>query len=150
MLNERDDFYLRMAVEFAQGSFHRGWIPIAAVIADDLSIIATGVNRRVDANSMIRHAEMEALEQAGRNQVARVRGSCMYTTLSPCLMCTGAVLLFGVKRVVIADVTTHSGGIDMLRRSGVETVVQESPVAVRLMAEFTTAQPDLWAEDNGR
>ena len=74
----------------------------------------------------------------------------MYTTLAPCLMCTGAVLLFGVKRVVIADVTTHSGGIDMLRRSGVETVVQESPVAVRLMAEFTTAQPDLWAEDNGR
>ena len=113
------------------------------------TVLAIGHNRRVQLNSAIRHGETDALENAGRLPASVYRGSTMYTTLSPCDMCTGAILLYGIPRVAIGENRTFVGGEDYLRQRGVEVVNLDSEECVQLMDEFIAAHPDIWYEDIG-
>jgi len=145
-----DDEGLRRAIEQARAGRAEGGVPIgAALIADDGAILGAGHNRRVQLGSAIRHGETDALENAGRLPASSYRRSTMYTTLSPCDMCTGAILLYGIPRVVIGENRTFLGGEDLLRSRGVEVVVVDSRECVELMTEFIAAHPDLWSEDIG-
>ena len=148
-LSEADDRYLSFALELARSCLLAGNIPIASVIADGESLISVGVNQRVQEGSMIRHAEMEAIENAGRSSVPRLRGATLYSTLAPCTMCTGAILLYGIPRVVIADRRTYGGYPDLLTANEVDILYTDSPMAQGLMAEFIRKNPELWHEDNG-
>lgn len=115
----------------------------------DGQVIGAGHNRRVQLGSPIRHGETDALEQAGRQTATTYRRATMYTTLSPCDMCTGAILLYEIPRVVIGENRTFLGGEDYLRSRGVEVVVVDDPECVAMMEEFIAAHPDLWNEDIG-
>lgn len=112
-------------------------------------MIAVGRNRRVQQGSAIRHGETDALENAGRLPASVYRRATMVTTLSPCDMCTGAILLYGIPRVVIGENRTFLGGEELLRSRGVEVIVLDSAECVQLMTEFIAAHPDLWNEDIG-
>lgn len=127
-----------------------GGVPIgAALIADDGTLLGEGHNRRVQLGSAIRHGETDALENAGRLPASVYRRSTMYTTLSPCDMCTGAILLYGIPRVVIGENRTFLGGEDLLRSRGVEVLVADHQECVELMRAFIAAHPELWNEDIG-
>ncbi len=121
----------------------------AALIGDDGTVLGEGRNRRVQLRSAIRHGETDALENAGRLAASAYRRSTMYTTLSPCDMCTGAILLYGIPRVVIGENRTFIGGEELLRARGVEVVVLDSQACVDLMTEFIDAHPEVWNEDIG-
>jgi cytosine/creatinine deaminase len=145
-----DDDGLRRAIEQAQAGRAEGGVPIgAALIADDGTVLGEGHNRRVQMGSAIRHGETDALENAGRLPASVYRRSTMFTTLSPCDMCAGAILLYGIPRVVIGENRTFTGGEDLLRSRGVDVIVLDSQECVALMAEFIAAHPDLWNEDIG-
>ena len=145
-----DEAGLRRAIEQAKAGRAEGGVPIgAALIADDGTILGEGHNRRVQLGSAIRHGETDALENAGRLPASIYRRSTMYTTLSPCEMCTGAILLYGIPRVVVGENRTFVGGEELLRSRGVEVTVLDSEACVDLMAEFIDAHPDLWNEDIG-
>jgi cytosine/creatinine deaminase len=124
-------------------------VPIGAVLVADDRLLGAGHNRRVQQGSAIRHGETDALENAGRLAARVYRNATMYTTLSPCDMCTGAVLLYGIPRVVIGENRTFLGAEDLLRSRGVEVVVADDLECVALMAEFIAAHPQLWHEDIG-
>jgi cytosine/creatinine deaminase len=124
-------------------------VPIGAVLVADDRLLGAGHNRRVQQGSAIRHGETDALENAGRLAARVYRSATMYTTLSPCDMCTGAVLLYGIPRVVIGENRTFLGAEDLLRSRGVEVVVADDLECVALMAEFIAAHPQLWHEDIG-
>jgi cytosine/creatinine deaminase len=124
-------------------------VPIGAVLVADGRLLGAGHNRRVQQGSAIRHGETDALENAGRLADRVYRSATMYTTLSPCDMCTGAVLLYGIPRVVIGENRTFLGAEDLLRSRGVEVVVADDLECVALMAEFIAAHPQLWHEDIG-
>ena len=127
-----------------------GGIPIgAALVGDDRRVLGAGRNRRVQLGSPIRHGETDALEQAGRLPASLYRRSTMVTTLSPCDMCTGAILLYEIPRVVIGEHRTFLGGEAYLRSRGVEVVVLDDEECVALMREFIAANPALWNEDIG-
>ena len=127
----------------------QGGIPIGAALVANDRVLGVGHNRRLQAGSVIRHAEMDALEQAGRQPASIYRRCTMYTTLSPCAMCTGAVLLYGISRVVIGEHRTFLGEEDLLRSRGVEVVVVDDQECVDLMTAFVRDHPSIWREDIG-
>lgn len=145
-----DSRYLQLAIEQARIGAAEGGIPIgAALVADDGTILGVGHNRRVQMDSAIRHGETDALERAGRLPAPTYARSTMYTTLSPCHMCTGAILLYGIPRVVLGENRTFMGGEDLLRANGVEVINLDSDECAELMTEFIAAHPTLWNEDIG-
>ena len=124
-------------------------MPIGAVLVAGGRVLGAGHNRRVQQQSAIRHGETDALENAGRLPARVYRTATMYTTLSPCDMCTGAILLYGIPRVVVGENRTFLGAEDLLRSRGVDVVVADDLDCVALMAEFIAAHPHLWNEDIG-
>jgi cytosine deaminase len=141
---------LEQAVAAARRGLAEGGIPIgAALIGADGAVLATGYNKRVQLGSAIRHGETDALENAGRLPASVYAGSTMVTTLSPCDMCTGAILLYKIPRVVIGENRTFYGGEDLLRERGVEVVVLDDAECVDMMTAFIASQPSLWNEDIG-
>ena len=143
------DPLLDAAIAEARQGLAEGGIPIGSVLAIDGEIVGRGHNRRVQRGSAILHGEMDALENAGRLSAAFYRRSVIYTTLSPCDMCTGAILLYGIPRVVIGENRTFLGGEDLLRSRGVDVEVVDDRRCVELMSEFIARSPDLWNEDIG-
>jgi cytosine/creatinine deaminase len=144
-----DEELLAVAIEQARIGRDEGGVPIGAAILIDGKVVSAGHNRRVQLGSAIRHGETDALEGAGRLPAAMYRRATMATTLSPCDMCTGAILLYGIPRLVIGENRTFMGGEDYLRSRGVEVVVLDSRECVDLMTEFIAAHPDIWNEDIG-
>ncbi len=140
---------LNLAIEQARIGRDEGGVPIGAVLIVDGKVIGCGRNRRMQAGSAIRHGETDALEDAGRQAASVYRRATMVTTLSPCDMCTGAILLYGIPRVIIGENRTFVGGEELLRSRGVELVVVDSEECVALMREFIAAHPDVWNEDIG-
>src|SRR6202521_2012397 len=145
----RMDDFLTVAIEEAERSRDEGGIPIGAVLVHDGRIIGRGHNRRVQQGSATLHGEMDALERAGRQPASVYRASTMYTTLSPCAMCTGAMLLYGIPRVVVGENRTFMGEEDLLRSRGVAVEVVQDPRCIRLMEQFIAEHPELWNEDIG-
>ena len=145
-----DSRRLELAIAQAREGLAEGGIPIgAALVGDDGTVLGVGHNRRVQLGSAIRHGETDALERAGRLPAAVYARSTMYTTLSPCHMCTGAILLYGIPRVVLGENRTFLGAEDLLRANGVEVVNLDSAECVQLMTDFIAANPALWNEDIG-
>ena len=138
------------AIEEAETGYREGGIPIGSDLVHLGRIIGRGHNRRVQQGSAIRHGEMDALENAGRQPASVYRESIIYTTLSPCAMCTGAILLYGIPRVVVGENRTFRGEEELLRSRGVVVEVVEDPACERLLADFIRDHPDLWNEDIGR
>lgn len=143
------DSFLDAAIEEAGLGLSEGGIPIGSVLVVDGEIVGRGHNRRVQRESPILHGEMDALESAGRLSAAEYRRSVIYTTLSPCHMCSGAILLYGIPRVVIGENRTFIGPEDLLRSMGVELLVVDDERCVEMMTGFIEARPDLWNEDIG-
>jgi cytosine/creatinine deaminase len=144
----RDEF-MSAAIEEAQQGLRNGGIPIGSVLVHNGKIIGGGHNRRVQKGSVILHGEMDALENAGR-QPARVYQECtIYTTLSPCAMCSGAILLYGIPRVVIGENQTFLGEEELLKSRGVIVEVLQDETCVRMMTDFIRSNPQLWNEDIG-
>jgi len=143
------DEFMEAAVEEARKGLKEGGIPIGSVLVHRDRIIGRGHNRRVQAGSVILHGEMDALENAGRRPATVYRECTLYTTLSPCSMCTGAILLYGIPRVVIGENQTFMGEEELLRSRGVEVEVLQDPRCTELMSRFIEASPELWNEDIG-
>lgn len=150
MSDETDRRALALAVAEARQGLSEGGVPIGAVlIGPDGEVLGAGRNRRVQMGSAIRHGETDALENAGRLRANVYRSSTMVTTLSPCDMCTGSILLYDIPRVVVGENRTFLGGEDLLRSRGVEVVVLDDQECIDLMTNFITANPELWNEDIG-
>jgi cytosine deaminase len=143
-----DDF-LKAALEEARQGRTEGGIPIGSVLVHGGRIIGRGHNRRVQRGSTVLHGEMDALENAGRQPASVYRDCVIYTTLSPCSMCSGAILLYGIPRVVVGENTSFMGEEAWLRSRGVEVDVVQDPDCMALMAAFMRDHPDLWREDIG-
>ena len=143
------DPFLDAAIDEAVLGLAEGGIPIGSVLVVDGEIVGRGHNRRVQKGSPILHGEMDALENAGRLPAAEYRRSVIFTTLSPCHMCSGAILLYGIPRVVIGENRTFLGAEDLLRDHRVEVVVVDDQRCVEMMAAFIEARPGLWNEDIG-
>lgn len=148
-LTEADEWFLRAAIEQARAGLGEGGIPIGVALAARGELLGTGRNRRVQAGSVIRHGETDCLENVGRLDAATYARACLYTTLSPCPMCTGAILLYKIPRVVIGENTTFTGSESLLREHGVEVVVADSADCRKLMTRFVADHPDIWNEDIG-
>jgi len=143
------DAYLDAAIEEARRGLAEGGIPIGSVIVHRGAIIGRGHNRRVQSGSPILHGEMDALENAGRQPARVYRESVLYTTLSPCPMCSGAILLYGIPKVVVGENRTFQGEESLLRSRGVDVRVLQDEACVRLMQDFVASRPELWNEDIG-
>ena len=143
------DAFLAAAIAEARAGLAEGGIPIGAVLVHDGRIVGRGHNRRVQQGSAIRHGEMDALEQAGRLPASVYRASVLYTTLSPCAMCSGAILLYGIPRVVVGENQTFLGEEALLRDRGVRVEVVQDAECVALMRRFIAEHPALWNEDIG-
>jgi creatinine deaminase len=143
------DHFMRAAIDEARAGEREGGIPIGSVLVHRGRILGLGHNRRVQRGSAVLHAEMDALENAGRQPAAVYRESVLYTTLSPCAMCSGAILLYGIPRVVVGENDTFVGEEDLLRSRGVLVEVVQDPACRRLMISFIDAHPELWNEDIG-
>jgi creatinine deaminase len=148
-LTTDDRTLLAAALDQAKIGLAEGGVPIGAALVVDGEILATGRNRRVQMDSAIRHGETDCLENAGRLNPSVYKNATMYTTLSPCDMCTGAILLYGIKRVVIGENRTFLGGEELLASRGVEVVVLDDPECIDLMTRFIADRPSLWNEDIG-
>ena len=144
------DPFLAAAIEEAADGLREGGIPIGAVLVHGGSILGRGHNRRVQQSSAVLHGEMEALEHAGRQSASVYRQSIMYTTLSPCAMCSGAILLYGIPHVIVGENQTFMGEEALLRSRGVRVDVVQDERCVAMMKAFIAAHPDLWFEDIGR
>ena len=143
------DEFMRAAVVEAELGLREGGIPIGSVLVHEGRVIGRGHNRRVQRGSVVLHGEMDALEAAGRQPASVYRACTIYTTLSPCAMCSGAILLYGIPRVVVGENRTFMGEEELLRSRGVRVDVVQDPTCIRLMSEFIAARPDLWNEDIG-
>jgi len=143
------DPFMQAAIDEARQGLAEGGIPIGSVIVHDGRIIGRGHNRRVQQGSAIRHGEMDAFENAGRQPARVYREAVLYTTLSPCAMCSGAILLYGIPRVVIGENRTFMGEEALLRQRGVQLEVLQDATCVQLMEDFIAAKPELWNEDIG-
>ena len=143
------DEFMQAAIAEAQQGLAEGGIPIGSVLVHQGRIIGRGHNQRVQQGSAIRHGEMDALENAGRLPAQTYRDAVLYTTLSPCAMCSGAILLYGIGRVVVGENQTFMGEEDWLRGRGVQVEVCQDKRCVSLMRNFIAAQPQLWNEDIG-
>jgi cytosine/creatinine deaminase len=143
------DPFMRAAIAEAEQGLREGGIPIGSVLVHGGHVIGRGHNRRVQRASAILHGEMDALENAGRQPASVYRASVLYTTLSPCAMCSGAILLYGIPRVIVGENQTFRGEEDLLRSRGVSVEVLQDPACTRLMTAFIEAHPQLWNEDIG-
>ncbi len=143
------DQFLQAAIEEARQGRREGGIPIGSVIVHQGRIIGRGHNRRVQKSSAILHGEMDALENAGRQPASVYRESVLYTTLSRCSMCSGAILLYDIPRVIVGENKTFRGEEELLRSRGVTVEVLQEPTCIQLMEEFIAAEPRLWNEDIG-
>jgi len=141
--------FMAAAIDQARIGRDEGGVPIGAVLVADGKILGAGRNRRMQLGSATRHGETDALENAGRLPATVYRRATMYTTLSPCYMCSGAILLFGIPRVVVGENDTFMGAEGILREHGVEVVVRRSQACVDLMAAFIASHPHVWHEDIG-
>jgi cytosine/creatinine deaminase len=144
------DPFLRAAIDEARAGLAEGGIPIGSALVLDGRIVGRGHNRRVQKGSAILHAEMDCLENAGRLRAEDYRRATLYSTLSPCDMCSGATLLYGIPRVVIGENRTFQGPEDYLRSRGVELTVLSDETCIRMMQEFIREHPELWNEDIGK
>ena len=143
------DEFMRAAIEEARKGLAEGGVPIGAVLVIDGKIVGRGHNRRVQKGSAILHAEMDCLENAGRLRAGEYRRAVLYSTLSPCDMCSGSVLLYKIPKIVIGEHRTFQGPEEYLRSRGVELVILDDEECIRLMREFIAANPDVWYEDIG-
>ena len=143
------DEFLSAAIAEAQLGLGEGGIPIGSVLVYRGRIIGGGHNRRVQRGSTVLHGEMDALENAGRQSAAVYRECVIYTTLSPCAMCSGAILLYGIPRVIVGENQTFVGEEALLRSRGVVVDVVQDPTCIRMMTDFIAARPELWNEDIG-
>ncbi len=145
IVTERDRELLREAYREALSGYEQGGVPVGAVMAKGGEVIARGRNKRVQEGDPVMHGETDCLRTAGvRDDYADID---LYTTLSPCMMCTGAILHFGVRRVVVGEADNFSGNIDFLREHGVEVVLLDDAECKALMAKFIAERPDIWFED---
>ncbi|MBS0556016.1 MAG: nucleoside deaminase [Proteobacteria bacterium] len=143
------DPFLQAAIDEARQGLNEGGIPIGSVIVHGGRILGRGHNRRVQKGSTVLHGEMDAFENAGR-QTAKIYRECvLYTTLSPCPMCSGAILLYGIPRIIVGENKTFMGDEDLLRARGVSVDVVQDETCIALMREFIAARPELWNEDIG-
>ena len=149
MKMSEDHANLALAIQQARLGSDEGGVPIGAALVADGVMLGVGRNRRIQDGSAIRHGETDALENAGRQPASVYRRSTMYTTLSPCDMCTGAILLYGIPRVVMGENRTFIGGEELLRSRGVEVVNLDSAECVELMRAFIAEHPEIWNEDIG-
>ena len=140
---------MKAAIAEAEEGLKEGGIPIGSVVVHRGRIIGRGHNRRVQAGSVVLHGEMDALENAGRQPAAVYRECTLYTTLSPCPMCTGAILLYGIPKVIVGENQTFMGEEELLRARGVVVEVLQDPSCIDLMSRFIKASPELWNEDIG-
>jgi creatinine deaminase len=143
------DEFLAAALEEARAGLAEGGIPIGSVLVIDGEIVGRGHNRRVQRGSTILHAEMDCLENAGRRSAKEYQRAVLYSTLSPCDMCSGAALLYGIPRVVVGENKTFQGPEDYVRARGVEIEILDDPECVALMEAFKRDRPELWNEDIG-
>lgn len=148
-LTDLDRQFLAIALAEARIGLAENGVPIGACLAEGATELGRGRNRRMQRGDPILHGEMDALRAAGRLPAARYRRATMYTTLSPCAMCSGAILLYGIPRVVLAENATFRGEEDLLRERGVEVVVLDLAEARELMTEFQRRHPEVWNEDIG-
>lgn len=143
------DSYFLEAIKEAEQGLAEGGIPIGSVLVHNGNIIGRGHNRRVQQGSVVLHGEMDAFENAGRQSASIYQNSVLYTTLSPCSMCSGTILLYGIPRVIIGENNTFMGDEDLLRERGVEVVVLNDYKCKTLMETFIKNNPKLWNEDIG-
>ena len=143
------DEFMKAAIEEAEKGLQEGGIPIGSVLVHRGNLIGRGHNRRIQKKSVVLHGEMDALENAGRHPASVYNECVIYTTLSPCSMCSGAILLYGIPKVVIGENRTFIGEEDLLRSRGVSVVVLQDPSCIKLMTDFIRANPELWNEDIG-
>jgi len=143
------DKFLQAAIEEAKKGLAEGGIPIGSVLVIDDQIVGRGHNRRVQKGSVIHHAEMDCLENAGRIKASDYRRATLYSTLSPCDMCSGAVLLYGIPKLVIGENRTFCGPEDYVRSQGTEVVIVDNHECRQLMETFIECNPELWNEDIG-
>jgi len=144
-LNETDGKFLRMAYDEAKAGYDEGGCPIGSVIAEGAKLISRGRNQRVQGGDPIAHGEMDALRKAGRQK--SYRKMTLYTSLSPCMMCTGTIIQFGIPRVIIGENRNFGGNEALLRERGVEVIIADDADCVALMARFIKEKPALWNED---
>jgi cytosine/creatinine deaminase len=144
-LSRIDTKFLRMAYEEAEAGFDEGGCPIGSVLVAGDRLIARGRNQRVQQSDPIAHGEMDCLRKAGRQK--SYRRMTLYTSLSPCMMCTGTIIQFAIPRVVIGEDRNFAGNADFLRERGVEVIIADDPDCIALMARFIREKPALWAED---
>ena len=145
MLSETDNKMLRIAYEEAKAGFDEGGCPIGSVLELAGKVVAQGRNQRVQKGDPIAHGEMDALRKAGRQST--YRDTTLYTSLSPCMMCSGTIVQFGIPRVVIGEAVNFGGNEDFLRARGVEVIVANDQDCIDLMDKFIKEKPELWAED---
>lgn len=143
------DIFLKTALAQARKSLQEGGIPIGAALVHKYTVIGRGHNMRIQLGSAILHGEMSALEDAGRQPASVYRNSVLYTTLSPCPMCSGAVLLYGIPKVVIGENINFRGEEELLKSRGVEIEVLNDPACIEMMASFIKENPSVWDEDIG-
>lgn len=145
----KDSKFMKEAIEEAKKGLAEGGIPIGSVLVIDGKIIGRGHNRRVQRDSAVLHAEIDCLENAGRLSASAYRKSTLYSTLSPCDMCSGAVLLYGIPRVVVGENKNFVGPEEYVRNRGIEVVVLNDTECIKIMGDFINTHPDLWNEDIG-
>ena len=143
------DKFMQAAIEEAQKGLAEGGIPIGSVIVHNGKIIGRGHNRRVQQGSVILHGEMDAFENAGRQPASVYRECILYTTLSPCPMCSGAILLYGIPKVVIGENQTFMGDEEHLQQHGLDLEVRQDETCIQIMTDFIEQNPELWNEDIG-
>jgi cytosine deaminase len=146
-IEQVDRELMALALAQARESLAGGGVPVGAVLAAGAEVIAAGHNERVQHGDPVAHGEIAALRNAGRRP--NYAGTTLYTTLSPCPMCTGAILLFQIPRVVVGEASTYPGDLDFLRANGVQVVLLEEPACVAVMEEFQARYPKVWSEDIG-
>jgi len=144
-----DDVFMQAALDEASAGLREGGIPIGSVLVHDGRIIGRGHNRRVQRGSAVLHGEMDALERAGRQPASVYRASILYTTLSPCAMCSGAILLYGIPTVIVGENQTFMGEEELLRSRGVTVTVLQDAECIELLSAFIREYPELWNEDIG-
>lgn len=140
---------MNAAIAEAKKGLQQGGIPIGSVIVYENQIIGSGHNKRIQQSSVVLHGEMDALENAGRQPASVYQNCTLYTTLSPCPMCTGAILLYGIPKVIIGENETFQGSEDLLRENGVEVIIVDNQECKDLMNKFILENPALWNEDIG-
>ena len=144
------DQFFNAAVNQAKKGFKEGGIPVGSVLVYENKIIGKGHNKRIQKGSVVLHSEMDAIENVGRQPAFVYRNSVLYTTLSPCLMCTGAILLYGIPKVIIGENKTFLGSGNLLRENGVEVMVLNSQKCIDLMESFIGKNPSIWLENIGQ